>query len=134
MYDSSAIIAYLLCPRCIAHQSHLAFIIGLADPVTLRAWCLVHQQKIIDFELAQPVQLRENFGQHASGIVQLTACRDCMLEKASPELHIGLIDSTTLRIWCERHDRNVGDYVIAKPLIPRCDACGEVIDSNHSHH
>lgn len=60
-------------------------------------------------------------------------CGPCVRAERVQELAIGLVNTTTMRIWCDVCDRLVADFELAKPQRVRCDVCGEDIGPDHVH-
>ena len=71
----------------------------------------------------------------SSGILTFTSCRLCITAGRRPRLHVGLIDPTTLRVWCAACDKLVADFPLAIAMPMHCDVChGEIVPGQpHKH-
>ena len=69
----------------------------------------------------------------SDGILSFIHCAACVDKRKPSRITAGLTDPLTLRIWCKRCDRLIVDFMLAEPIEPRCDVCGEVIGPNHTH-
>lgn len=75
-----------------------------------------------------------------SGIKAYVHCGQCLEEKPagiSPadwaQMEAGMVDPITVRFWCLRHNRVIGDLTLAEPIPMTCDSCGEEIKEGHLH-
>jgi hypothetical protein len=69
----------------------------------------------------------------SSGIVSYMHCRRCTEKGRAGRYNVGLVDQWTLRVWCERCQTKVGDFMLMNAIQPRCDVCGEVAGPDHRH-
>lgn len=60
-------------------------------------------------------------------------CRRCVSEHRSSDIDVGLVTSTVLRVWCNRHKILIHDFALATAMPVRCDVCGEEIKEGHKH-
>ncbi len=61
-------------------------------------------------------------------------CKTCSRAGVKDTLEIGLANPTTLAIRCTTCGKDVGNFKLAKAVPMQCDACGEDITDNHTHH
>jgi hypothetical protein len=67
-------------------------------------------------------------------ILSFIHCATCVANGKRDRIVAGLTDPFTLRVWCKSCNRLVADFTLARPIMPRCDVCGEPISPGHSHH
>jgi hypothetical protein len=72
-------------------------------------------------------------GNKSSGILSYMRCRKCVSTGRKDRLSAGLVDPTTMRLWCSTCESKVADFPLAIRIEPRCDICGEPIREGHVH-
>jgi hypothetical protein len=62
-------------------------------------------------------------------------CTRCVKQKIKPDIEVGLVAPTILRVWCRVHDVPIGDFDLAAPMPGvRCSVCGhDLIEGTHTH-
>jgi PHP family Zn ribbon phosphoesterase len=55
---SSDILSFVACRRCLTAHRPSKLSVGLIAPTMLRVWCATCSSKVVDFELAEAMELR----------------------------------------------------------------------------
>jgi hypothetical protein len=62
----------------------------------------------------------------SSNIVSYIHCGKCIRERGMGGKYvIGLLDSMTLRVWCQTCDKKIADFALDYPIEPKCDMCSD---------
>jgi hypothetical protein len=69
-----------------------------------------------------------------SRIAAFVHCRQCILKHLEPDIEVGLVTASIVRVWCRNHDTRIVDFQLGSPMRGlTCEVCGGELNEGHSH-